>query len=152
MRILKLIYKICCSLYGSITTKFTVEFKHCIRRLMVLKEVTIDFTSMYICVSIVREKPIDYSLFTICFRKVQHCTGYPLIQVEIVSVCKSHYMCWLASQSSLLTSLFLECVVVLRLSPVWVWVVQVQVCLLQVQEHLLQFPPFFLKYRIRGSI
>ena len=51
------------------------------------------------CVSIVREKPIHYSLFTIV-RKVQHCTGYPLIQVEIVSVCKSHYMRWLAFQSS----------------------------------------------------
>ena len=60
------------------------------------------------------EKSIDYSLFTIV-RKVQHCTGYPLIQVEIVSVCKSHYVCWLASQSSLLTSLFLECVVIFRL-------------------------------------
>ena len=67
--------------------------------------------------------------------EVQHCTGYPLIQVEIVSVCKSHYMRWLASQSSdVLTSLFLECVVILRLSPVWV------------QVRLLQFPPFFLKY------
>ena len=43
------------------------------------------------------------------FRKVQHCTGYPLIQVEIVSVCKSHYMYWLVSQSSLLTFLILEC-------------------------------------------
>ena len=120
---------------------------------MVLKEVTIDFTSLYICVSIVREKSIHYSLFTIV-RKVQHCTGYPLIQVEIVSVCKSHYMRWLASQSSLLTFLILECVVILRLSPVWVQVqvVQVQVRLLQVQECLLQFPPFFLKYRIRGSI
>ena len=52
---------------------------------MVLKKVTIDFTSLYVCVSIVREKPIHYSLFTIV-RKVQHCTGYPLIQVEIVSV------------------------------------------------------------------
>ena len=49
--------------------------------------------------SIVREKPIHYSLFTIV-RKVQHYTGYPLIQVKIVSVCKSHYMHWLASQSS----------------------------------------------------
>ena len=84
---------------------------------MVLKEVTIDFTSLYICVSIVREKPIHHSLFTIV-RKVQHCTGYPLIQVEIVSVCESHYMCWLASQSFLLTFLFLECVVILRLSSV----------------------------------
>ena len=52
------------------------------------------FTSLYICVSIVREKLI-YK-----FHKVQHCTGYPLIQVEIVSVCESHYMHWLASQSS----------------------------------------------------
>ena len=41
--------------------------------------------------------------------KVQHCTGYLLIQVEIVSVCKSHYMYWLVSQSSLLTFLLLEC-------------------------------------------
>ena len=54
---------------------------------------------MYICVSIVREVYIHYCLFTsVC--KVQHCTVYPLIQVEIVSVCKSHYICWLASQSS----------------------------------------------------
>ena len=79
---------------------------------MVLKEVAILRLCIY--VSIVREKSkksIDYSLFTsVC--KVQHCTGYPLIQVEIVSVCKSHYMCWLASQSSLLTSLFLEYVVI----------------------------------------
>ena len=104
------------------------------------------YVSVYMCVHCTR-KPIHYSLFT-TFCKVQHCTGYPLIQVEIVSVCKSHYMCWLASQSSgVLTSLFLECVVILRLSPVWVQVqvVQVQVHLLQVQEHLLQFPPFFLK-------
>ena len=73
-----------------------------------------NFTTLCICVSIVREKSINYSLFTsVC--KVQHCTGYPLIQVEIVSVCKSHYLRWLASQSSLLTSLFLECVVVFRL-------------------------------------
>ena len=50
---------------------------------MVLKEV--DFTTLCICVSIVREKSINYSLLTsVC--KVQHCTGYPLIQVEIVSV------------------------------------------------------------------
>ena len=64
---------------------------------MVLKEV--DFTAMYVCVSIVREVSIHYCLFT-SVRKVQHCTGYPLIQVEIVSVCKNHYVCWLASQSS----------------------------------------------------
>ena len=53
-------------------------------------------------------------------------------------------MCWLASQSSfLLTFLILECKVVIPLlSPVWV---QVQVHLLQVQECLLQFPPFLLK-------
>ena len=44
------------------------------------------------------------------FRKKSiHCTGYPLIQVEIVSVCKSYYMYWLVSQSSLLTFLLLEC-------------------------------------------
>ena len=89
---------------------------------MVLKEV-VDFTAQCICVFIVREKHINYSLFT-NVHKVQHCTGYPLIQVEIVSICKSHYMHWLVSQSSLLTFLFLECVVTLGLSPVWV---QVQV-------------------------
>ena len=92
------------------------------------------------------------------FVKVQHCTGYPLIQVEIVSICKSHYMHWLVSQSSLLTFLFLECVVAYGLSPVWVQVqVQVQVLLLQLQVqvlllqvHPLQFLcflPFFLKNR-----
>ena len=37
-------------------------FKYCIRRLMVLKEV--DFTALYMCVSIVRKKYIHYSLFT----------------------------------------------------------------------------------------
>ena len=73
--------------------------------------------------------------------KVQHCTGSPLIQVEIVSTCKSHYMHWLASQSSFsLTFLNLECKVVIPLLSI-VWV-QLQV---QVQECLLQFPPFFLK-------
>ena len=99
------------------------------------------------------KKSIDYSLFT-NVRKVQHCTGYLLIQVEIVSVCKSHYMRWLVSQSSLLTFLFLECVVIHRLSPVWVQV-QVQVLLLQVQVQILllqvhplqflHFLPFFPK-------
>ena len=49
---------------------------------MVPKEVAIDFMSLYICVSIVR-KSLN-SLFT-SFRKVQHCTGYPPIQVEVVS-------------------------------------------------------------------
>ena len=65
----------------------TLLQQNCTRRLMVLKEVTmINFTSLYICVSIVREvqKPIYNSLFT-TFHKVQHCTGYPLIQVEIAS-------------------------------------------------------------------
>ena len=119
---------------------------------MVLKEVTMDLgLYIYVC-PLYETKSINYSLFTIV-RKVQHCTGYPLIQVEIVFVCKSHYVHWLAFQSSLLTSLFLEYVVIFQLSAVWVQVqVQMQVCLLQVQEHLLQFPPFFLKYRIRGSI
>ena len=42
-------------------------------------------------------------------KKSIHCTGYPLIQVEIVSICKNHYMHWLVSQSSLLTFLLLEC-------------------------------------------
>ena len=131
----------------------------CIRRLMVLKEVTIDFTTLYMCVcacvctmdTLYEKVKVNYSLFT-SVRKVQHCTGYPLIQVEIVSICKSHYIHWLVSQSSLLTFLFLECVVVHGLSPVWVQV-QVQVLLLQVQVLLLQvhplqflhFLPFFLK-------
>ena len=131
-----------------------LRFKYCIMTKLYSEvdgpERSCNFTTLYICVSIVRVKSIHYSLFTIVC-KVQHCTGYPLIQVEIVSVCKSHYVCWLASQSSLLTFLFLECVVIFQLSPVWVQV-QVQAHLLQVQEHLLQFPPFFLKYRIRGSI
>ena len=105
------------------------------------------FTALYMCVFIVREKYIN-SLFT-NVHKVQHCTGYPLIQVEIVSICKSHYMHWLVSQSSLLTFLFLECVVTHGLSPVWVQVqVQVQVQILLLQVHPLQFLhflPFFLK-------
>ena len=53
-------------------------------------------------------KKLKVAVFT-SFTKSQYCTGYPLIQVEIVSVCKSHYMYWLVSQSSLLTSLLLEC-------------------------------------------
>ena len=48
-------------------------------------------------------------LYLQVLQKSIHCTGYPLIQVEIVSVCKSHYMYWLVSQSSLLTFLLLEC-------------------------------------------
>ena len=38
------------------------------------------------------------------FAKGQCCTGYPLIQVQIESVCKSHYLYWLVSQSCLLSS------------------------------------------------
>ena len=80
---------------------------------MVLKEVAMFLRlCIYVC-PLYEKRSIHYSLFTIV-RKVQHCTGYPLIQVKIVSVCKSHYMHWLASQSSgMLTSLFLECVVIL---------------------------------------
>ena len=64
----------------------------CVQRLMVLKEVAI--LRLYICVYVrvcvqwthcYEKKSIDYSLFT-SVRKVQHCTGCPLIQVEIVSV------------------------------------------------------------------
>ena len=69
MRTLKLIYKIHCSLYEPITvndkihsTNLLLKFKYCIWRLMVLKEVTIDFMTLYICVSIVR-KSLN-SLFT----------------------------------------------------------------------------------------
>ena len=93
------------------------------------------FTALYMCVCAcvcVMDTLYEKSVLTIAYlqnvRKVQHCTGYPLIQVEIVSICKSHYMHWLVSQSSLLTFLFLECVVALGLSPVWVQV-QVQVLL-----------------------
>ena len=59
-------------------------------------------------------------------------------------------MHWLVSQSScVLTSLFLECVVALGLSPVWVQVqVQVQVQVL-LQVHL---PQFLCRIRHRGSI
>ena len=74
---------------------------------MVLKEAGI--TALYMCQ--LYENSVfttANSLFTnVC--KVQHCTGYPLIQDEIVSICKSHYMYWLVSQSSLLTFLLLEC-------------------------------------------
>ena len=49
-------------------------------------------------------------LFTSFRKESIHCTGYPLIQVEIESVCKSHYLHWLVSQSCMLTFLlFLEC-------------------------------------------
>ena len=53
-------------------------------------------------------KKLKVAVFT-NFTKSQYCTGYLLIQVEIVSVCKSHYMYRLVSQSSLLTSWLLEC-------------------------------------------
>ena len=49
-------------------------------------------------------------LFTSFHKESIHCTGYPLIQVEIESICKSHYLHWLVSQSCMLTFLlFLEC-------------------------------------------
>ena len=49
-------------------------------------------------------------LFTSFRKESMHCTGYPLIQVEIESICKSHYLHWLVSQSCMLTFLlFLEC-------------------------------------------
>ena len=76
-------------------------------------------------------------------KKSIHCTGYPLIQVEIVSICKSHYTRWLVSQSSLLTFPCSWSVVAHGLSPVWLQVqVQVQVLLLQVQVLLLYLPQF----------
>ena len=69
----------------------------------VLKEVVL---RLYVCNS---AKKLKVDVFT-SFTKSQCCTGYPLIQVEIVSVCKSHYMYWLVSQSSRFDfSLFLEC-------------------------------------------
>ena len=117
---------------------------------MVLKEVYL-ILRLYICVNCTRKVySLQLTAYLQVFLKVQHCTGYPLIQVEIVSVCKSHYMHWLVSQSSLLTFLFLECVVAYGLSPVWVQVqVQVQVLLLQVHPPQvllsLHFLPFFLK-------
>ena len=125
-------------------TNLLLEFKYCIMTKLYLEvngpKRSCKFTALYVCVFIVREKYIN-SLFTnVC--KVQHCTGYLLIQVEIVSVCKSHYMHWLVSQSSLLTFLFLECVVAYGLSPVWVQV-QVQVLLQFLLS--LHFLPFFLK-------
>ena len=61
-------------------------------------------TALHVCNS---AKKLNGCIYN--FHKVQHCTGYPLIQVEIVSICKSHYMHWLVSQSSQLTFLLLEC-------------------------------------------
>ena len=94
-------------------------------------------------------KKLKVAVFT-SFAKSQCCTGYPLIQVEIVSVCKSHYMYWLVSQSFWLTFPCSWSVVTHGLSPVWL---QVQVLLLQVQVllqfllslHFPHFLPFFLQ-------
>ena len=69
-----------------------------------LKEV--DITALYMCT--LCEKAKNGCIYKFCKKSI-HCTGYLLIQVEIVSVCKSHYMYWLVSQSSLLTFLLLEC-------------------------------------------
>ena len=91
-------------------------------------------------------KKLKVAVFT-SFTKSQCCTGYPLIQVEIVSICKSHYMYWLVSQSSLLTFPCSWSVV----TPVWLQVqVHVLVLLLHLPQfllflHLLRFLPFFLK-------
>ena len=71
--------------------------------LKVLKEVVLRLYMCTLC-----EKAKNGCIYKF-HKKSIHCTGYPLIQVEIVSICKSHYMYWLVSQSSLLTSLLLEC-------------------------------------------
>ena len=64
-----------------------------IRRLLVLEG------SWYIALCVYNSaKKLKVAVFT-SFAKGQCCTGYPLIQVEIVSVCESHYMYWLVSQS-----------------------------------------------------
>ena len=101
-----------------------------------LKEVGILW--LYVCNS---AKKLKVAVFT-SFEKSQCCTGYPLIQVEIVSVCKSHYMYWLVSQSFLLTFPCSWSVV----APVWLQV-QVQVLLLHLplSLHLPRFLPFFLQ-------
>ena len=65
-----------------------------------------------VCVCVYKWHNVQESykwLYLQVLQKSIHCTGYLLIQVEIVSICKSHYMCWLVSQSSLLTFLLLEC-------------------------------------------
>ena len=69
----------------------------------VLKEVVLWLYMCTLC-----EKAKNGCIYKFCKKSI-HCTGYLLIQVEIVSICKSHYMHWLVSQSSLLTSLLLEC-------------------------------------------
>ena len=99
--------------------------------------------ALHVCNS---AKKLKVAVFT-SFTKCQCCTGYLLIQVEIVSVCKSHYMHWLVSQSSRLTFPCSWSVV----APVWLQVqVQVQVLLLHLPQFLgsLHFPrflPFFLQ-------
>ena len=62
-----------------------------VRRLLAFKRLE----ALYMCNS---AKKLKVAVFT-SFAKSQCCTGYPLIQVEIVSICKSHYMHWLVSQS-----------------------------------------------------
>ena len=80
--------------------------------LKVLKEVVLRLYMCTLC-----EKAKNGCIYKF-HKKSIHCTGYLLIQVEIVSLCKSHYMYWLVSQSSLLTSLLLECGRSLTLSSV----------------------------------
>ena len=54
-------------------------------------------------------KKLKVAVFT-SFAKSQCCTGYPLIQVEIVSICKSHYMLLAGlPKFSVDFSLLLEC-------------------------------------------
>ena len=92
-----------------------------IRRLLVLEG------SWYIALRVCNSaKKLKVAVFT-TFAKSQCCTGYPLIQVEIVSICKSHYMYWLVSQSFQLTFPCSWSVVAHGLSPAWL---QVQVLLL----------------------
>ena len=113
----------------------------------VLKEVVLRLYMCTLC-----EKAKNGCIYKFCKESI-HCTGYPLIQVEIVSICKSHYMYWLVSQSSLLTFPCSWSVVAHGLSPVWLQVqvqVQVQVLLLYLPQfllslHLPRFLPFFLQ-------
>ena len=112
----------------------------CVRRLLVLEGSW--YIALHVCKS---AKKLKVAVFT-SFAKSQCCTGYPLIQVEIVSVCKSHYMYWLVSQSFQQRTFPCSWSVV---APVWLQV-QVQVLLLQVQVLLLslhfpRFLPFFLQ-------
>ena len=102
MRVLKLIYKIYkihCSLYEAITVNdkiynmnlllnsSSVLRQNCAWRLMVLKEVTIDFTALYMCVNCTRKVySLQLTAYLQMFVKSNIVTGYLLIQVEIVSV------------------------------------------------------------------